>query len=82
MAVSPRFLWKLFQGQKGRCALSGLRISFEEKTASLDRKDSSLGYLKTNVQWVHKDVNLMKNHFSDERFREICYLVCQHTKSS
>lgn len=56
--------WALFQSQGGRCGISGVSLSFScgrgEQTASLDRVDSSRGYVLDNVQWVHKDVNLMK----------------------
>lgn len=77
--------WELFEQQEGKCALTGLLLSFAtnrqmrqniaEQTASLDRIDSSKGYIPGNIQWVHKDVNLMKNHFPEKRFIEICNLV-------
>ena len=44
-------------------------------TASLDRIDSSKGYTKSNIQWVHKDINKMKSDFSMLRFLELCYAV-------
>lgn len=71
--------WGLFQKQQGRCVLSGLELSFKPKTASLDRIDSSQGYTNHNVQWVHKDINRMKQDFSEERFRELCRLVTSAT---
>ena len=43
--------------------------------ASLDRIDSSKGYVKDNIQWVHKDVQIMKNKFSEDYFKQICCLV-------
>ncbi len=45
------------------------------KTASLDRIDSRLGYEPGNIQWVHKDVNQMKWHLSNDRFIEVCRAV-------
>lgn len=81
--VSIEFLWQLFLGQQRRCALTGLEIGFglktaQPSTASLDRIDSGKGYFEGNVQWVHKDVNLMKRDFSEPRFRELCVLVASH----
>ena len=37
---------------------------------SLDRIDSSKGYEENNVQWVHKDINLMKNKYDNKYFIE------------
>ena len=71
--------WNLYLKQKGLCAISGVDISFapttnkkdrKYQTASLDRIDSSKGYTINNVQWVHKDVNIMKNKFSMEYFNK------------
>ena len=70
--------------QQGKCALTGMvlrmrgRKSEEQKergTASLDRIDSTKGYVRGNVQWVHKDVNLMKNEFSEGYLLKMCRLV-------
>lgn len=50
------YIWDLFLEQNQKCALTGLPLSFDLKnqTASLDRKDSKLGYIEDNLQWVHK----------------------------
>jgi len=75
--LSPEFLWNLFESQNRKCALSGEDIWFNSKVhtsdgvASLDRIDSSKGYINNNVQWVHKDVNFMKSNLSMKRFREL-----------
>jgi hypothetical protein len=44
-------------------------------TSSLDRKDSSIGYTKDNIRWVLKDINMMKQQFSEDRFLELCHQV-------
>lgn len=49
-------------------------------TASVDRIDSSKRYIKGNVQWVHKDINLMKLDFSDLEFTELCQKIIGHKK--
>lgn len=75
--LSPEFLWKLFVKQEGVCALTGVDLCLVPKikkhnadwdviTASLDRKDSSLGYTEENVWWVHKTINRLKNNYSLE----------------
>lgn len=81
--VSIEYLWALYEEQDGKCALTGVDITFAKRTrdigdASLDRKDSDKGYLEGNVQWVHKDVNLMKMDFPEDRFIELCKLVADN----
>ena len=76
--ITIKECWELFINQKRMCKLSGLPINFRTKiktfdgSASLDRIDSSKGYIKNNIQWVHKDINLMKWNFPLNRF---LYLV-------
>jgi hypothetical protein len=88
-SITIQDLWDLFIKQNGKCSLTGEELSFGSQqlnkktlgTASLDRIDSSKGYTKNNIQWVHKDVNLMKNHYDQSRFIEVCKEVANHCKS-
>lgn len=80
--IDIEYAWKLFLDQNRKCALSGVDIYFAKTqngdcTASLDRKDSKLGYTKENVQWVHKDVNRMKNIFEQQYFVSVCRKVAE-----
>lgn len=68
-----QFLENLLHSQKCCCALTG--EPFEDVRPSLDRKDSKLGYVKTNVQWVFLDVNKMKSDLSQEAFVARCRKV-------
>jgi hypothetical protein len=77
-------LEQLFDEQKGLCALSGLPIiiginaELDHKTACATGGDSSL----SNLQWLHRDVNMMKQDIPLERFIALCYYVSQmHGKS-
>lgn len=80
-------LEELLIKQNFKCALSGLTIEVgyyqnEDRinvTASLDRIDSNKGYVKGNVQWVHKKVNLMKNHLSESEFINICKMITKNS---
>jgi hypothetical protein len=67
-SITIEFIWDLFIKQNRRCALTGRILTFEPNTASLDRIDNTQGYTENNVQWVHKDINKMKNIFSNEYF--------------
>lgn len=74
----------LFINQDQKCALTGLPITFgraeysNETTASLDRIDSSKGYERGNVQWVHKVVNIMKGTLTPAEFLQFCRLIVEH----
>ena len=74
-------VWDLFLKQKGLCAISGIKIGFGtnsrsgDKTASIDRIDSSKGYNIDNIQWIHKDVNKMKNNMSEDMLFRWCELI-------
>lgn len=80
--ITKEFAWKLFLKQNKKCALSNLDLIMEKSmnrkkgcaniTASLDRIDSSKGYIENNIQWVHKDVNKMKQELNEDYFKELC----------
>lgn len=82
--------WNLFLQQDRKCALTGIPLRFVRayrdrkamQTASLDRKDSNLPYVLSNVQWVHKIVNNMKQDYTEEEFVEWCTLVADHKRKS
>jgi len=85
--ITLDYVWDLFVAQNGKCALTGVDIDFAdtneghklgETTASLDRIDSSKGYVKGNVQWVHKTVNKLKGDLKEDLFKKLCRLVCEH----
>lgn len=79
--ITRDYLWKLFLEQDGKCALSGVELTLtpdgRRQTASLDRVDCGVGYVRGNVQWVHKDVNRMKNVYPQPHFIETCAMVAQ-----
>lgn len=85
--------WNLFLKQNRKCALTGIDLTFspsynrdlkfskrEATTASLDRIDSSKGYEKGNIQWVHKDINLMKRTLSESSFISLCRAVVEYKR--
>ena len=47
---------------------------------SLDRIDSKKGYVKGNVQWVHKTVNRLKMDLSEEELMYWCNLIVRSAK--
>lgn len=88
-AINPQYLYDLYEEQCHLCAISGIPIGFSEKgmgsagakyisTASLDRIDSSKGYIEGNVQWVHKDINKMKMNLQESKFFSIIKQIYEY----
>ena len=76
---------QLLKQQGERCALSGLPISANSTrdliSASLDRIDNSKDYVKGNVQWVHKAINMMRGSLSVMEFVALCALVAKENNN-
>ncbi len=75
--VSIEYLWNLFQEQKQICAITGDYIP-NIKEASLDRIDSSKGYIEGNVQWVTYQANVSKHTMTMEQLYEFCRKVLNY----
>ncbi len=76
----------IYEMQNGMCAMTGWPIEFPEighpqnTDASIDRIDSNEGYSKSNIQIVHKMINMMKQSFSKKDFVRACIAVSDKTK--
>lgn len=75
--------WEIFENQNHSCVFTGVPIVFgryrrhQETTASPDRIERHLGYTKENLQWVLKDINIMKGTLDDEQFIQLCNMVAK-----
>lgn len=87
--ITKEEAYRLFLKQDRKCNLSGVNLKFSETgtevnqgvgTASLDRIDSKKDYSLDNIQWIHKDINRMKNIFDEEYFFKICRLIAEKNK--
>ena len=76
----------LMLAQDSKCALTGWSIEFPESghpqaaPASIDRIDSSLGYVPGNVQLLTRHVNMMKQTYDNDYFIEVCRAVADKAK--
>lgn len=91
ITVTKEYCRKLYEKQGGRCAITGIQLRFGasvkefkqgKSTASLDRIDSSKGYIEDNVQWVHKVINSMKSNMSQLDFIQWCQKIVDYKDSS
>jgi hypothetical protein len=85
-SISIKDAWEQFLQQDRKCALSGLELNFvqsyekdaRKQTASLDRINNDIGYTPSNVQWVHKHINIMKLTHPQQYFIQLCQAVAEH----
>jgi hypothetical protein len=86
--ITAKDAWEQFVKQNHCCALSGqkLVLSYDgdrnsSNTASLDRIDSTLGYVLGNIQWLHKNINVTKFSFPQYIYIKLCCMVADHYRS-
>lgn len=86
--VDLPYLYDLFINQNRKCALSNKELTLPKvgkdfsANASIDRIDSSKGYIRGNIQWVDKKINFMKQEYSQHEFIELCKAVANHNQES
>ena len=79
--IDVEYLKNLWESQNGKCVYSGIELKITDyhfdkgrqdqiHLASLDRIDSSKGYVKGNVQFISASLNYAKNDMDDNMFRE------------
>jgi len=88
--VSIEYLWNVFEKQNRKCPYTGydldltIRLNYSNSkmpaNASLDRIDSSKGYVEGNIQWVFKPINNMKGEMSHNEFLKMCKLITENWK--
>jgi hypothetical protein len=67
--ITAKDVWDQFEKQDFKCYYSGIPISFDYKSASVDRVNSDKGYTVDNIVLCHKHVNLMKQTTSIDGFK-------------
>lgn len=73
----------VYEEQKMLCALTDESIVFpqvghpQKAVVSIDRIDSAKGYERDNIQLVTRQVNMMKQAYSQELFIETCLKVAK-----
>jgi hypothetical protein len=83
--ISIEYAWRVYEWQGKKCALTGIPIEIKARftcpdgTASLDRIDSTKGYVEGNIQWIHKDINQMKWDLDQGQFVVYCRLVARES---
>lgn len=80
-SIDIKYIWYLYLRQNKVCALSGLPLDFDKDTSvsmvSIDRINNDKGYVKRNIQLLHKTINFMKYVYTQKEFIKMCKLVAQ-----
>jgi hypothetical protein len=89
--ISIEDLKLIWEEQNGVCPYLGIKLHLNTYTkikknpitsASLDRIDSSKGYVKGNLQWISRAMNYLKNDMSDQQVREVLNIIYEQMKGS
>lgn len=75
--VSLEYLSNLYESQNHICAITGRHIDSIDE-ASLDRIDSSKGYIEGNIQWTTYQANVSKHTMTMEELYQFCKDVLNH----
>ena len=75
--LTIEYLWNLYITQNRKCAITGSELP-NILEASLDRIDSSKGYIEGNVQWVTVQANKCKHILSMSELYEFAKKVLDH----
>lgn len=73
-------LINLNETQENKCALTGISFN-NDNPPSLDRIDSSIGYILGNIQLILIKVNRMKSDFTQKEFIEMCYKIASYSEA-
>lgn len=76
-------LYNLYKDQKGKCALTGVKMTVEKNSPlclSLDKKEPNQSYTLDNIQWVCWAANRAKGDLSMIDFIGMCECVVEYQK--
>ena len=80
-------LEEIWNKQNGKCALTGWEMTMIlgkgniATNASIDRIDSSLGYIENNVQFICRAVNIFKSNATEELLYKMCEAILENKKN-
>jgi hypothetical protein len=81
--IDYQYVESLYNSQNGLCAYTKEKMelgSNSRNTLSIDRIDSSLGYIKSNIVLTTWKVNNCKQDLSLQEFKELCKMVVDNGK--
>ncbi len=89
--ITMEYAYSILEQQNFKCSLSNMSIKLEPsaikkqhnnklQTASLDRIDDNKGYIKDNIQWIHKELQSLKMNLTETQFLTWCHKISEYQK--
>jgi len=84
--INIDYCMMLYEKQNGKCAISNQEMTFcrgvgsVDTNLSIDRIDSSIGYVEGNIQFVCNIINTMKTNLSMNDFVKWCNLIVKNNE--
>ena len=84
-------LKEMWDEQQGICPFTKINLTLSSYTkisknpiytASLDRIDSTKGYIKGNIRWISRAINWMKNDMNDDMVFELIDILIKNKKDT
>lgn len=81
--ITKKYLKELWNKQNGKCAISGIEMTFEQcngrtpTNVSIDQINPNNGYTKGNIQLVCMAVNQMKSDLKIEELYDFCSAILE-----
>lgn len=92
--ISLEDIKEVWEKQQGTCPYTGIQLKLPRSTAgfedidnecdkaSIDRIDSSLPYIKENIQFISNMANYAKNSYNHEEMVKFCKSIAEHWKNT
>jgi 5-methylcytosine-specific restriction endonuclease McrA len=85
--INQAHLYNCYHRQKGKCALSGIAMTWltgqgkVDTNISIDRINPAVGYEPDNIQLITYRCNIMKHDMTEEDLYQLVALINQHKQS-
>ena len=82
--INQAHLYNCYHKQKGKCALSGITMTWltgqgkVDTNISIDRINPTVGYEPNNIQLITYRCNIMKHDLKEEDLYQLVSLINQH----
>ena len=83
--ITCQYVKDLWHKQEEKCCYSGIKMTYKTNNYnlfSIDRIDSSRGYVVGNIALCCHGINLMKNDMDMEEFFNYCYMITDHNRKT
>jgi len=84
-SINREDMQRIWQNQNGKCTYTGWEMTTktnDSRLVSIDRIDSSIGYIPSNIQLTCWCVNRAKSFMGENEFREMCKAIAAQSQKN